>query len=74
VEAALIDESCFLEVVGVRAVLSVAELCGNGDHTATPADLTTIDQLLRGAAPDTRPNRELMMLRLIAGRLGAFWR
>jgi hypothetical protein len=25
-------------------------------------------------APGTPPKRELMMLRLIAGRLGAFWR
>jgi anti-anti-sigma regulatory factor len=53
VEAALIDDGCFLEVVGSRP--HVAEVLfgaglSHGQRGATPADLATIDGLLSGAS------------------------
>ncbi|MEY2580281.1 MAG: hypothetical protein QOE09_130 [Ilumatobacteraceae bacterium] len=54
VETALIDEGCFLELVGsgpgVAKVLCGAGLAAEGEGSATPEDLIAIDRLVHGAS------------------------
>jgi GAF domain-containing protein len=51
---------------GVRAVESMPYFTPPGQLAGTIS--------MHHRAPGTRPKRDLMMLRLIAGRLGASWR
>jgi hypothetical protein len=73
VEEALIDEACFLEIVGSRPrvmeVLSAAGLSSGRHGPCDPADLTTIDRPLDGAR--RRADRPVAAVRALLQLAGA---